>query len=166
MYIRVAVTSKATGKLSTSKSLIDHFSTNISQCILKSGALELGMVDHYMIYAVLKVNASRLKRNSPKTIEFRALRNYCKDNFIKDLQRINWVSTLEPMCDSPNEMAVVVIDIFKKILKAHALLKKRKVRSEYTPWLTSDIIKSMEERDNENTSFERSEIMAYVQDST
>ena len=51
------------------------------------------------------------------------------------------------MCDSPNEMAVVFIDIFKKILKDHALLKKRKIRSKYTPWLTSDIIKSMEERD-------------------
>ena len=47
-------------------SLIDYFSTNRPQYILKSGLLELGMVDHYMIYAVRKVNASRLKRNSPK----------------------------------------------------------------------------------------------------
>ena len=100
-----------------------------------------------MIYAVRKVNASRLKRSSPRTIEFRSLRNYCKEDFIKDLQRINWVSTLEPMRDSPNEMASVFIDIFEKLSKVHAPLKKRKVRSEYTPWLTSDIKKSMEERD-------------------
>ena len=105
------------------------------------------MVGNYMIYAARKVNASRLKRNSPKTIEFRALRNYCKDYFTKDLQRINWVSTLEPICDNPNEMAFVFIDLFKKVLKVHAPLKKRKVRSEYGPWLTSDITKSMEERD-------------------
>ena len=53
------------------------------------------MVDHYMIYAVRKVNALRLKRNSPKTIEFRALRNYCKEDFIRDLQRNHWVSILD-----------------------------------------------------------------------
>ena len=86
------------------------------------------MVDHYMIYAVRKVNASRLKRSSPKTIEFRSLRNYCKEDFfIKDLQRINWVSILEPMSDSPNEMASVFIDIFEKLLKVHAPLKKRRL---------------------------------------
>ena len=100
-----------------------------------------------MIYAVRKVNALRLKRSSPKTIEFRSVRNYCKEDFIKDLHRINWVSTLEPMSDSPNEMASVFIDIFEKLLKVHAPLKKWKVRSEYTPWLTSDIEKSMKDRD-------------------
>ena len=77
-----------------------------------------------MIYAVRKVNASRLKRSSPKAIEFLSLRNYCKEDFLKDLQRINWVSTLEPMSDSPNEMASVFIDIFEKLLKVHAPLKK------------------------------------------
>ena len=51
------------------------------------------------------------------------------------------------MNDSPNEMASAFIDIFKKLLKFHAPLTKMKVRSEYTWWLTSDIKKSMEERD-------------------
>ena len=146
-YTRVAVTSKETGELSTSKSLIDHFPTNRPQHILKSGVLEIGMADHYTSYAVRKVNASRFKRNSPKMIEFCALRNYCKDDLIKDLQHINWVSTLEPMSDSPNGVASVFIDIFKKILKVHASLNKRKVRREYAPWLTSGIKKSKEEHD-------------------
>ena len=51
------------------------------------------------------------------------------------------------MSDSPNEMASIFINIFEKLLKVHASLKKMKVRSEYAPWLTSDIEKSREELD-------------------
>ena len=69
-YKRVAVTSNETDELSTSKSLIDHCWTNIPQYILKSGVVQLGMVYHYMINAVQKVNASRLKRNNPKRLSF------------------------------------------------------------------------------------------------
>ena len=52
---RVAVTTNETGESTTSKSLIDHFSTNRAKYIVKSGVLEQGMVDHYMIYAVRKI---------------------------------------------------------------------------------------------------------------
>ena len=60
-YIRVAVTTDEIGENSTSKSLIGHFSTNRAKYIVKSGVVQLGMVDHYMIYAVRKVNAWRIK---------------------------------------------------------------------------------------------------------
>ena len=146
-YTRVAVTTDETGEHSTSKSLIDHFSTNRAKCIVKSGVLQLGMVDHYMIYAVRKVNAWRLKRNSPKTIEYRALRSQCKEDFLKDLQLIDWASTLESKSDNPSEMARTFHDIFEHPLNFHAPLKKRKVRNEYAPWITSDIKRGMEERD-------------------
>ena len=65
-YTRVAVTTNETGESTTSKSLIDHFSTNRAKYIVKSGVLEIGMVDHYMIYAVRKINAWRLKRKKSK----------------------------------------------------------------------------------------------------
>ena len=113
---------------------------------MKSGVLQLGMVDHYMIYAVRKINAWRLRRKNPKTIESRALRNYCKENFQKDLQLINWASILEPMSDNPSEMASTFQEILEHLLNFHAPLKKRKVKSEYAPWISSDIKRSMEER--------------------
>ena len=93
---------------------------------MKSGVLELGMVDHYMIYAVRKINAWRLRRKNPKTIESRALRNYCKGNFQKDLQLINWASILEPTSDNPSEMASTIQEIFEHLLNFHAPLKKRR----------------------------------------
>ena len=63
-----------------------------------------------------KGSALGLKRNSPKTIEFHALRSYCKEGFIKDLQLTNWASTLEPMCDSLNKVALPFHATFEKLL--------------------------------------------------
>ena len=50
--------------VTTSKSLIDQF-------ILKADVLETGIVDHYLVYGVRKVNAWRLKKEhaKPKIVE-------------------------------------------------------------------------------------------------
>ena len=63
-YTRVAVTHTDDGDPTVSKTLIDHFSTNKPNYILNVDIIETGMVDHYMIYGIRKVNASRL--NSSK----------------------------------------------------------------------------------------------------
>ena len=44
------------------KSLIDHFSTSNARYILKTDVLETGMVDHYLIYGIRKINAWRIKK--------------------------------------------------------------------------------------------------------
>ena len=56
-YTRVAIREGANGQSQISHSLIDHFSTNKSKYILETGVLETAMVDHYMVYAIRKVNA-------------------------------------------------------------------------------------------------------------
>ena len=42
----------------TSKTLIDHFATNRPNYILRANVLRLGMVDHYLIFAIRKINAN------------------------------------------------------------------------------------------------------------
>ena len=125
-YTRVAVITNETGESTTCKSLIDHFSTNRAKYIVKSIVLQLGMVNDYLIYAVRKINAWRLRRKNPKTIDSPALRNYCKENFQKNLQQINWASILEPTSDNPSEMASTIQEIFEHLLNFHAPLKKRR----------------------------------------
>ena len=71
--------------------------------MIRSGVVQSGKADYNMIYAVRKVNPLRLKRIGPKTIDYRALRNYCKEDFLKDVQLIEWVSTLDPKSDYPSE---------------------------------------------------------------
>ena len=56
-YTRVAVTTTEQGDKRISKSLIDHFSTSNPNFILTTDVLETGMVDHFLVYGVRKVNA-------------------------------------------------------------------------------------------------------------
>ena len=56
-YTRVAVTRTDQGYKRISKSLIYHFSTSNPKFILTTDVLETGMVDHFLVCGVRKVNA-------------------------------------------------------------------------------------------------------------
>ena len=75
-YTRVAVTTTELGEQRVSKSLIDHFSTSNSKCILDADVLGTGMVDHYLVYGIRKINAWRIKqkRAKPKIVESRTMK--------------------------------------------------------------------------------------------
>ena len=84
-----------------------------------------------MVSAVRKVNAW-LKRNSPEAMELRALRNYCKEDFLKDLQLLAWSSILESKSEKPSEMASTFMKSLSIYLIFMPLLKKegkKRVRS-------------------------------------
>ena len=53
-YTRVAVTTNERNEQNISKTLIDHFSTTCPKYILKADVLELGVVDHYLVYGLEK----------------------------------------------------------------------------------------------------------------
>ena len=67
-FTRVAATtSSKNGEISTSKTIIDHFSTSRPNFISYSGVIKLGMTGHYMILGIRKLNSklqgSNLKPN-------------------------------------------------------------------------------------------------------
>ena len=66
---RVAVRATKESEHHTSKTLIDHFSTNNPKYILSSGVVKSVMVDHYMINAIRKVNAWRIRNQSAPWIK-------------------------------------------------------------------------------------------------
>ena len=148
-YTRVAVTTTEQGDKRISKSLIDHFSTSNPKFILKADVLETGMVDHYLVYGVRKVNAWRLKKEhaKPKIVESRNMKQYDKALFLHDLQQIDWKTILDPLSSDPSGMANTFQEIFESILNVHDPIKRRRIRSEFSPWLTPSIRKSMATRD-------------------
>ncbi len=108
-----------------SKALIDHFSTTSPRRILRADILRMGMVDHYLVYGVRKVNAWRLNRNKKaKIVETRSLANYDKTSFINDLLQIDWSSILSLVAENPNSMASTFQEIFESLIDVHAPLKK------------------------------------------
>ena len=60
-YTRVAITTTESGEQKVSKILIDHFSSTNPKYIIEVDIMEIGMVDHYLIYGLQKINARRQK---------------------------------------------------------------------------------------------------------
>ena len=155
-YTRVAITTNEQNEQKTTKTLIDHFSTTSPRYILRADVLRIGMVDHYMVYAIRKINAWRLKKKKPKIIESRSLSRYNKELFRNDLRQIDWSTILDPLSENPYEMASAFQEIFELILDMHAPLKKRRVRGEFAPWLNQSIRNLMRERDLAKRAAEKS----------
>ena len=130
-----------------SKTLIDHFSTTSQKYILKADVQELGMVDHYLVFGIRKVNAWRVNNKKPKVLETRCLNNYDRALFRNDLQQIDWETILSPHAANPDNVAATFREIFESVLDIHAPLKKRRVGNTSAPCITPDIRKLMKERD-------------------
>ena len=96
-----------------SKTLIDHFSTNKPKYILKVDTIETGMVDHYMMYGIRKINAVRLCFfNKQKLAETRSLKRYNKALFQQHLQEADWANFLTPLENEPSKMVATFQGVF------------------------------------------------------
>ena len=101
--------------------------------------LKLGMVDHYLIFAVRKLTAKRLSDKQVKIFETRSLRNYDKQLFLDELSAIDWNEMLAPTNGDPDLMASVFNSVISSLLEVHAPLKRRKITSHHAPWITVEI---------------------------
>ena len=84
---------------------------------------------------------------SPKIVESRNMRKYDKSLFQEDLKWIDWKTILDTFADDPSGMANIFQEIFNSALNGHAPIKKRRVKTEFAPWLTPNVRKSMQSRD-------------------
>ena len=144
---RVASVVDEDGSSRVTKTLIDHIATNRPSYILSAEVLKIGMTDHYLPFIQRKINAKRLLNKRTKFIETRSLANYQKDLFLSDLASIDWDAAFEAAAGDPNIMASSFHDLFSSILEVHAPLKRRKVSSNNTPWISPLIKNLMRERD-------------------
>ena len=56
------MTSNERNEQRTTKTLIDYFSATSPKRILRADVLRIGMVDHYIVYGMRKVNVWRPRR--------------------------------------------------------------------------------------------------------
>ena len=124
-YTRIATITTENGEQKTSKALIDHFSTSCPKYILKADVIKTGMVDHYLVNAIRKINAWRLKKKEIKFVESRSMKKYDKTLFRMDMPQIELESILSPFKGDPAGMAATFQDLFEWILNLHAPLRKK-----------------------------------------
>ena len=151
---RVSVTTTESGEQRTSNTLIDHFSSSHSKYIIEADVIKTGMVDHYLVYGIRKINAWRsFKSKKQRVIESRNMRKYNKAYARNDIQQVEWDTILSAYCDNTMDMATIFLEIFESILDIHAPLR---VRSDVAPWLTPSLKRSILERDKLNVQAENS----------
>ena len=116
-YTRVAVTTNELNEQSVTKALIDHFSSSCPKYIMHSDVLKIGMVDHYLVYGIRKINAWWQKNKKPKVVETRNLKKYDRSLFRNDLQQVDWETILNSCSNNCNEMTTTFQEIFQSILE-------------------------------------------------
>ena len=79
-------------------------------------------------------------------INTRQYKSYNKNNFIADLSDIFHIN-FDQESDDVNEIYMDWKNRFLFVADMHAPPITRRVRSEYTPWLTKDIMKEIKTRD-------------------
>ena len=89
------------------------------------------MVDHYLTFAVRKINAKRLINKQTKIVETRNLRSYDKQLFLDELSTTDWDKTLASTNGNPDLMASVFNSVITARLEVHAPLKRTKIT---IPW--------------------------------
>ena len=125
----------------SSKTQIDLAFTNKPEIVINSGVVHLGISDHSLIFIQRKIS---IQRKAPKIIKTRQFKNYNVGYFKQDLA-IN-MQTIS-ITNDPNEMWDEWKHIFLTVADRHAPPITKKVRSEYAPWITSEIKNMMHRRD-------------------
>ncbi len=106
---------------------------NILNKTIDSGIIELEISDHSLVYICRKIS---IPKGEPKLIETRQFRHFNSTDFQNNLREA--FSNFNHYTN-PNLAWHQWKGIFFQIADKHAPLRLRKVKSEYTPWLTNDI---------------------------
>jgi len=135
----------ATREFNNSGTLIDHVYTDNPQNIIWTSVPKLSLSDHYPIFCSRKVNTKNTKK-SHLTIKYRSFKNFNEENFLSDLNNINW-NTLHTISDV-NETLKVFMDSFVSVIDKHVPVRNHRVKRPSQPeWLNEEIIDAMKARD-------------------
>jgi len=127
-----------------SSSIIDHILCNTPSKIYQSGTMPIGLSDHFLIYCSRKTVKGQI--NHHKVIKIRSLKNYNATSFVSDLSNLNWcdVTSLHNVNDAWDKFK----HIFSSVLDKVAPVKEIRLKQRTEPWMNSEILNDIRERDN------------------
>ena len=141
-YQYIQLIDQPTRITSSTRTLIDHIFTNKPNIITNHGVLHVGISDHSLIYATRKHNTLKA---DPKIIESRQFKNFDCDAFIEDIKETPF--HFASLMDDPNEMWDIWKSLLLEVINKHAPMRKRKVKSKSSPWITAELRRKMRKRD-------------------
>ena len=122
---------KVTG--TTSMSCIDHVYTNQKFRCSSVTVSPFGNSDHELISYI------RVSKEPPcpsRMIRRRTYKNFVKDDFLRDLSKINWSPVYS--CQDVDIAVQIFTSIFKEVLNLHAPWISYQLKKKFTPWVTKE----------------------------
>ena len=136
---------------SLSSTVIDLILVSDKSNISQSGVLDLCLSDHLVTYCTRKVSKSFF--GSHNTVKMRTLKRYNKDDFQKSLLDTDWSSVL--LCDNVSDAWDSFKSLFLAAVNNIAPVKEVRIKQRTEPWITSEILESINERDRAFHLFKR-----------
>ena len=135
----------------TSSTLIDLILVSNSDNVKKSGVVDVpGISDHCLIYMAYAIKKPKF---TPKTITRRDFKFFSEESFLHDINLAPW-ENVYAVDDSELDMKATIFEnTFNSVLDEHAPFKTFTIKNPKNPWLTSDIRKLMNERDQYKNKF-------------
>ena len=118
----------------TSSSLLDLIVTTRKDLINTSGVFPLGISDHNLVYATMRL---KNKRPPPKYVKTRNYKKLNLDNFKRDMETAPF--HIASLFDDPDDVLWAWQSLFVDICDEHAPWKEVKIRSRSAPWITNEI---------------------------
>lgn len=128
-----------------SQTLIDVIITNDCSKIQESGIVQVTISDHYMVYCI-----RGRQKEKPQKHKFKYFRNWKKVNWdvIKhELNELNWESILQ--CTDCQISCDNLYHIITGKIDKHAPPKKCRIKNYTSPWITTEILSLIRERDKQ-----------------
>ena len=125
---------EATRSTISSRTLLDLFVTTTKDLISSSGVFPLGLSDHDLIYATIRL---KHKRPPPKFIKTRNYKRMDVEKFKYDLECTPF--HIASIFEDPDDQLWVWERLFDDISNEHAAWRKIKARSFSSPWITCEI---------------------------
>ena len=129
-------------------SCLDHINLNKDNLIVSSGTILTAISDHLPAFICIK-NTNSCFSDSYQTLSIRDYKMFSTENFLSDLDMIDWDETVYSQSDV-NMMYDQFTSAFVKICDKHAPFKsfrKKNVRYFHKPWLSTDLLKLLKKKD-------------------
>ena len=118
----------------TTSSLIDLIVTTRKDLVTSSAAVPLGLFDHNLIYATLRL---KNKRPPPTIIKTRDYKKFDEMVFRRDISTAPF--DVGSVFDDPDDRLWAWQTLFLDICNDHVPYKEVKIRSQSAPWITNEI---------------------------
>ena len=132
---------EATRSTISSRTLLDLFVTTTTDLISSSGVFPLGLSDHDLIYATIRL---KHKRPPPKFIKTKNYKRIDVEKFKHDLECTPFY--IASIFEEPDDQLWVWERLFDDISNEHAPWREINARSFSSPWITCEIRHKMNRR--------------------